>query len=221
MQREEEDRKKEVRRQRGNYASWVLKESDDFKTNFTSYTSCVALEESGWICLDDNGGWVYRGISNKLYTKLQSRASSHPSPDYVALGSNGRYYIRFANGKSEWMGPAGDLSDVLKGGREVASVAFGKDWEDYFVVFEDGGYQSYGAPYGLAEKLKARGKRGDLEKVTLGPDGEWSLWAKNGRAWWGGMDTDTLNKISNLQKEGNNITDLKFGDNGRYFIRYS
>lgn len=77
MQREEEDRKKEVRRQRGNYASWVLKESDAFKTNFSSYTSCVALEESGWICLYDNGDWAYRGISDKLHKKLQSRASSH------------------------------------------------------------------------------------------------------------------------------------------------
>ena len=71
------------------------------------------------------------------------------------------------------------------------------------------------------EKLKARGNRGDLKKVTLGPDGEWSLWAKNGRAWWGGIDTDTLNEISNIEKSGNNITDLKFGGDGRYFIRYS
>lgn len=219
---EEEDRKKELRRQRGTGVTCVLDESDYFMKNFTPYTSAVAVgDNGGWICLDDNGGWAYRGIYDNLLKKLKTRASSHPSPDYVALGSNGRYYIRFTNGKSEWVGP-GDLSDLLKRDhRKVASVAFGQDWEDYFVVFEDGGFQCTGVPYGLVEKLKARGNRGDLKKVTLGPDGEWSLWAKNGRAWWGGIDTDTLNEISNIEKSGNNITDLKFGGDGRYFIRYS
>ena len=70
----------------------------------------------------------------------------------------------------------------------------------------------------MEEKINARGKRGDLKKVTLGPNGEWSLWAQNGRAWWGGIDSDVMEEIS---KRRNDITDLKFGSNGHYFIRYN
>ena len=208
----EENRKKELRSQRGLCGWWVLSETDYFKTNFTKYTSCVAVGDDG------SWGWVYRGLYMTLHKKLQSRASSHPSPDYVALGSNGRYYIRFTNGKFEVVGPDGLFDLLQKDKRRVASVAFGEDWEDYFVVFEDGGYQYFGAPHGLVGKLKDRGKRGDLEKVTLGPNGEWSLWAKNGRAWWGGLNSDMLSEIA---KRRDNVTDLKFGDDGYYFIRYS
>ncbi len=217
---EKEEREKELKRQRGECGVWILKESDNFKKNFTSTTSCVAVGDDGVnICLYDNGGFAYSsGLCDNLHKKLHTRASSHPSPDYVALGSNERYYIRFTNGKSEWVGPD-NLSKLLQNDRRrVKSVAFGANWEDYFVVFEGGGYAYVGAPYGLEEKINARGKRGDLEKVTLGPNGEWSLWTQNGRAWWGGIDSDTMKDIS---KRRNNVTDLKFGSNGNYFIRYS
>jgi cell division protein FtsB len=216
----EENKKKEVRRQRGECGWWVLKETDDFKENFTPFTSCVAVGDNGMhICLYDNGGYAYSsGLYNNLHKKLHSRASWHPSPDYVALGSNGRYYIRFTNGKSEWVGP-NNLSTLLQqDNRRVKSVAFGEDWEDYFVVFEGGGYEYVGCPSGLEQKINARGKRGDLEKVTLGPNGEWSLWAKNGKAWWGGIGSGMKDSISDAGPD--NITDLKFGSNGHYFIRY-
>jgi len=218
-----EERMRAMRDQRGTCAWWVLRESDRFKENFTDDTSCVAVGCDGvYLCLYDAGNWAYSsGLPDNVHKLLHTRAASHPSPDYVALGSMNRYYIRFKNGKSEWVGPD-DLSKLLqKDSRKVKSVAFGEDYADYFVVFEGGGYEYVGCPPGLENKINARGKRGDLDKVTLGPDGEWSLWAKNGRAWWGGLSDALSKKISSLQRKGNNITDLLFGNDEYYFVRYS
>eukprot|EP00978_Attheya_sp_CCMP212_P031231 scaffold117391_cov55-Attheya_sp.AAC.1 len=218
---ERENRKNEIRTSRGAYGSWSLKETDDMKNNFTEYTCCVAVGSDGvHLCLYDDGSFAYSsGITTNLYKLLHTRALSHPSPDYVAMGSMDRYYIRFKNGKSEWVGPQ-NLSDLLqKETRRVKSIAFGEDDEDYFVVFEDGGYKYVGCPSGLQSKIEARECRGDLEKVTLGPNGEWGLWAQNGRAWWGNVGTDMSDLISSVEQK-DEITDLLFGNDGYYFLRY-
>ncbi|KAL7554331.1 hypothetical protein ACHAWF_017771 [Thalassiosira exigua] len=221
-QRIEEEEKKEMRRKRGIFASWYLEETDDFEKIFTEYTCCVAMGSDGaHLCLYDGGGWAYSsGLCDNLHKLLHTRALSHPSPKYVAMGSMGRYFIRFANGKTQWVGPD-DMSDLLHStNKGVKSVAFGEDYEDYFVVFEDGWYQYSGCSADLQKLLNDRGCRSDLEKVTLGPNGEWCLWAKNGKYWWGGVDTNVSDEITSSQRN-RTITDLLFGDDGYYFIRHT
>ncbi|GFH52418.1 hypothetical protein CTEN210_08894 [Chaetoceros tenuissimus] len=128
------------RTERGLRAKWCgLRESDNFKKNFRNDTTCVAIGGDTHLCLYENGGWAYSsGLTTNLHKKLHTRALSHPSPDYIAMGSLDRYYIRFANGKSEWVGPK-DMTELLQNtNRKVKSVAFGEDFETYFIVFEDG-----------------------------------------------------------------------------------
>ena len=75
-------------------------------------------------------------------------------------------------------------------------------------------------PDALEAKIEARKKRGDLDLVTLGPDGEWFLAAKNGRAWWGGTCNDVLESIRN-DIGVNNVQSIYFGDDNAYFVRHS
>jgi hypothetical protein len=56
----------------------------------------------------------------------------------------------------------------------------------YFIVYTDGVWSYVDAPSGLKDKLEARKRASDLSCVSLGPDGEWFLYGKNGRAWWDG-----------------------------------
>ena len=94
-----------------------------------------------------------------------------PSPTYVSIGSQDRYYIEFADGESEWVG-CDDMSDELKStSKSVKTVAFGEHWGSYFVVFTDGGYRFNNVPYALSDLIQNKRKaKGDLKCVSLGPD---------------------------------------------------
>mmetsp|Transcript_19859 Transcript_19859/g.25575 ORF Transcript_19859/g.25575 Transcript_19859/m.25575 type:complete len:408 (+) Transcript_19859:60-1283(+) len=212
----------EIRHERGRYGSWSGLDST-FKRNFTEYTSCVAIGDGGiHICLYNQGSWSYSSeIPDGLYNLLHTRALSHPTPTYVALGSMNRYYVKFANGKSQWEGGPQEMTDLLQNTKRIVkSVAFGQDNEDYFVVFVDGWFQYNGCPQDLHDKIEARRSSSDIDKVTLGPNGEWSLWAKNGRMWWGNFSDALWTAIDSLP-DNRIITDVLFGDADAYFVRYT
>ena len=180
----------------------------------------MACGGSATIFLYENGRWACTsGLSDGLYNKLNGRQRKLPSPVYVAMGSEDRYYVRFADGSSQWNG-CDDLSKVLKqksNGRVVKTVAFGIDWDSYFVVYTDGYWSYINVPCELMDIMEKRQNKSDLECVSLGPNGEYFLSAKNGRTWWGGMTTENMG-IAKRKKDG--IKFMDFGDN-MFFARYS
>mmetsp|Transcript_90442 Transcript_90442/g.240218 ORF Transcript_90442/g.240218 Transcript_90442/m.240218 type:complete len:131 (-) Transcript_90442:12-404(-) len=130
------------------------------------------------------------------------------------MGSLGRWYVRFANGKEWAVAPRRFWDDVRErgGGRAIKTVAFGEDWDAHFIVFADGWWTCSGSvPEDMMEKIESRGCAADLDFVSLGPNGEWFLSAKNGRAWFSGID---------MGKHGN-LRSVVFGDNGSYMVRHS
>ena len=191
--------------------------------NFTSDCSCIALsgDEDVAIMLFDRGTWAYTaGLPTALYNKLHTRAVSHPSPTVVSLGSQGRYYIRFENGKSEWAGPE-SLSETIKEdlSRTPVSVAFGESWGAYFVVFQDGGWAYRGEiPTGLRNALTSN-KDKSIEFGSLGPNGEYFLRAKSGRIWLGGCSTEFNRRITGGTRK--KLCRVHFGDNEAYICRYN
>ena len=162
-----------------------------------------------------HSGWT-TGVTTHLYNKLNSRDYSLPEPEYVAMGSEDRYYVLFADGKSEWVGP-NSMHKALEGDWPVKSVAFGQTWESYFIVYEDGGYIYCDVPEELVEIIESRQRKTDLVSVSLGPEGEYYLKVRNGRAWWGGMASSALADIDHVKDL---VTFLQFGDNESYLCRY-
>ncbi len=64
----------------------------------------------------------------------------------------------------------------------IASVAFGKELDDYFIVRSDGLWESYEVlPLGLEELMHNCNFRADLLWAALGIDGEWCVKSKQGR----------------------------------------
>jgi hypothetical protein len=51
-----------------------------------------------------------------------------------------------------------------------------------------------------------------------GPSGEYYLQVQNGKAWWGGLTTETLQAINSF-KSGLKFVD--FEDDDAYFLRYT
>jgi hypothetical protein len=211
-----------VRTNRGTGGSWGgLRESNDFRHNFDRFSTCIAIGDDTHITLYEDGRYAYSsGMPDGIIRLLRTRSPSHPAPDYVALGSQDRYYIHFTNGKSEWVGPESMTTNLQNCSKKVKCVAFGEGFDAYCIVFNDGDFCYEGIPYGLDAKIKARRNKCDVEKITLGPEGEWGLWTKNGRAWWGGISPALTDSINTVHNDGNTITDLLFGGDGSYFIRY-
>ncbi len=110
------------------------------------------------------------------------------------------------------------MSQELQGtSRTVRSVAFGENFNDCFVVYEDGWWYCSGSiPNGLDSKLKARQSRADLDRVSLGPNGEWFLRARNGRSWWGGVSDLFNSDAREVMKVGGDITDIQFGESATW-----
>ena len=235
-QRREEMVKKQAlissqRHSRGKRLDFRLFEGKFVSKWFDETVTSMACGGTATVMFYENGGWAgTSNIPNQLYNKLNGRQKTLPSPKYLALGSQDRYYVEFQDGKSQWNG-CDKMDDLLyNSNRCVKTVAFGGDrekdydqgwneeWETYFVVFTDGWWSCGGdIPIGLSDILRSRGNRADLECVSLGPHGEYYLKAKNGRAWWGGMTSENLAIISKHK----NITFMDFGDDDTFFLRYN
>ena len=192
---------------------------DDIDNNFDAGTLSVAMGENCIFMLHEGGDYTWNGnVPKGLDNKLKGRQKHLPSATYASLGSSSRYYIKFADGQSQWVGPD-DLTEELQSSRRsVKSVAFGEDYNTWFVVYADGYWQWAGnIPSGLSKVLSDRGKKSDLKHVSLGPGGEYYISVANGRAWWGGMCDSALSLARDVKDR---ITFMDFGNDDNVFIRY-
>ena len=204
---------------------------------------CVAINGMGAALIYRSGEWAYTsdGLSKKLKKALNECKETDDPPRYMALGTEGRYFLSFSNGLAIWNGPGG-LDKALTSGipaeeaksnhqasggkarrhNRVSSVAFGRNNDTWFVVFRDGSWEYRGRsiPEGLESILTDRGSRADLDTVTLGPGGEWFLKARNGKMWWGGASEGFDELMEDLEESGRIPRFVDFGDYGSYFVTH-
>jgi len=160
-----------------------------------------------------------------------------PFPEYISLGSSDRYFVKFDDETYYFHGPP-SLSRTLnkrmvkkqkvkgkKGAKNsvyIASVAFGREFDDFFVVLTDGSWECDGELHEELDKLlNDRGNRDDLVWVSLGPDDEFCLKAKNGRIWWGGVSDEISELLFDITDGNENEVDyISFGVDGSYFLTH-
>eukprot|EP00934_Nitzschia_sp_Nitz4_P008103 Nitzschia sp. Nitz4//scaffold159_size51929//50516//51733//NITZ4_006889-RA/size51929-processed-gene-0.23-mRNA-1//-1//CDS//3329537604//8093//frame0 len=208
-QRVKRARLESEREQRGRYTWYSMdrRMHSHFEKCLDNKCTCFAIGDCTFITLFEHPGWAFfSGLPKLLHNKLNGRQVSLPTPV-------------FKDGKSEWVGPDGLSEELQENKRTVKSVAFGENWDTYFVVYTDG-YWKWGGniPNGLLKLLASRSRKSDLSCVSLGPEGEWFLSANNGRMWWGGLSTSNSNHIA---KYRDRITFMDFGTNDNVIIRYS
>ena len=220
-QAEEEERRRalsRMRTQRGRYLEFWVKKSDDVDQMFDGDTCrSIATNGDATIFLYDDGGssWT-AGMPTKLHNKLNGRSRQSPSPTYVAMGSEGRYYIEFEDGQYEWVGPERLSKDLKKNDSFVVSVAFGENLEDYAIVWEDGSYSYSGIPTKAANVLVSN-KNKTLLNIALGPNGEY--WIKMSHMSWFNGGTEFLTSME--QNKGRDVKFVDFGSDDTYILRYS
>jgi hypothetical protein len=103
-QEAEKKRQAEQKRQRGTrwWASLDQPQLDAMLEAVSADVKCFAIEKKACILIYDDGGMAYWGIPEHLWRSLKGREgqADAPKPVFVALGTNKRYYIQFANGRS-------------------------------------------------------------------------------------------------------------------------
>ena len=155
-----------------------------------------------------------------------SSVSKKTKIQYVSLGTNQRFFISFMDGECSWFGPKSLdvlLKDIHTSSKRISSLAFGQENSTYFIVYEDGSYtysRQQGIPSGLLVKLKERKNLQDVACVSLGPEGEWFLKAKNGRMWWGGVSSELDDEYNNVIARKMKLKFVSFGEDGSYFMTF-
>jgi hypothetical protein len=189
--------------------------------NMGKFVTCVTTNGKSAVFLYGHGGVAFTpGIPKALHHKLkQLNRSNETRPSYVAIGTRDRYYVAFHDGTADWKAPKA-LDKILKRRSTPRSVAFGDKYDSFFVVFDDGSWECHDIHDELADKLEDRADRPDLVCVTLGPNGEWFLRAKNGRMWWGGISEELDEMVQNLLESDRYLNFLDFGEDGTYFLSY-
>jgi hypothetical protein len=182
---------------RGRYIQFRLHEADHVNKKFNEQITCIACDGKSIIQLYEIGITSTLGWSETLRNSLKERRQkSLPPPEYVAIGSQDRHYVKFENGSSQWVGCDAMTKALKETNRGVKSVAFGKHMDSYFIVYEDGWWGYHNIPDSLVAIIEDRGRKADLDCVSLGPDDEFYMKAKNGHAWFVGSSQGNLARIS-------------------------
>lgn len=199
----------------GNIRCNLSDEQAEFVTqNWSSQVSTIALGGEGIIFLYDDMSWSStNGLPPLIHRVLSIRPIHLPPPTYVSCGSMNRCYILFEDGSSEWNGSE-NFSKCVRN-RKIKRVAFGRQWNSFVVVFENGDIEFENIPSDLEMHIR-RKEHNDIAEIYLGPSGEWFLSRSGGSISW--MAKSCESNTRDLQMK---ITDILFGAFGTYIIRYN
>ena len=204
-----------MRMDRGYYLDYCICKNEDVDQMCDAERcSSIATNGTATIALYDEGGFAWTsGLPKLLHNKLNGRSIKSPRPTLVALGSEGRYFIQFADGKFEWVGSDEMGEKVKSNSSRVVSVSFGQHFNDYVIVFEHGGF-SYSGVLAVDNIIRSNGKK-KLLGMALGPNGEY--WLKMEHMFWYQGSTE----FQNAMKKDRAVKHVSFGIDDNFLIRYS
>lgn len=136
---------------------------------------------------------------------LSSSSCSKYVPESIAVGTGGRYFVKFRNGKQMYS-KEGSLHTLIGHKEEtVRMVAFGAFFKSHAVLFNDGIVSYHNVPRELEKSLQTREK---VDFISLGPCGQYFLRFQDGSFKVGGIDD---NKLSSLVRIEEAVREIVFG----------
>ena len=183
---------------------------------------CVAMVSRATVMLYGSG--KVEGTSElPAFLRHQLMSPGKSGIDYLCLGSHGRYFLRFFDGRVDWCGGCDLFNQLVKnrGSNSVVCVAFGATSNVYFVKFSDGALAWNGLSLEFSRSLKRCSSRhGEVADVSLGPRGEW--WVKFQDNHWecGSVMGEVREVLQQLQRQGRQLQSVVFGGEHAYFIQY-
>ena len=216
---------------RGKCMAFVLHEGDHVSKLWSGGDAvCVAMGCSGdrysssvTAMLYEKGGHAWSSCMPKLlHNKLNGRGEgARPWTTYLSMGSDGRYFLKFDDGTSEWVG-SDSLEEKILENKPVKRVAFGEDYETYFVLSELGGYSWNGIPSTMSAGINSnKYRKRTIDEVSLGPNGEWFVRWTDGSWKADGLPEHLDAKLAKFGRGSSNIRQILFGPSDTWFIRYN
>lgn len=158
------------------------------------------------------------GLPKDMLHLLEKETLALPLASVVALGSENRYFIRFANDKMERWCVKNDELEIILLAETVEFVAFGASRKS-FVTKTPSGMKWSCIPEELETILK---EDRPIHSVSLGPNGEYFVAWKDGACTGGRWSGSKIDEALDRLKEGGwHIRDMKFGAESTFIIRYS
>jgi len=210
---------------RGKCAAMCLEDIEHIARVWCSAVSCIALGDGCALVLFDDGrepvfSDALASQCPQLHEQLTSRAAGMPPPIDAAIGSEDRFYLRFADGKQEWIASDECTADIKT--KPVARVSFGSDWGEYCIIYKDGSCKYADVPSQLEAKLRTpRPKKAPIAAVNLGPEGEWFISFADGTWEMGGCSDSLHDKVDSIVKSGAQIRLIVFGANDAWVVRHT
>lgn len=181
---------------------------------------CAAICDEFALIASDNGKCYRTKGTPKSISSILDSNDFGDRVKFISLGFKKQYFISFENGNYYHHGPKS--LDKCFHHENVKTLAFGKEFNDYFIVYENGSWVYDGEiPQDLVDLLRDRQHAADLVCVYLGPNDEYFCKARNGRMWWGGVSDELNGIIDDLVNENEKeIIHISFCKNNGYFIIY-
>jgi hypothetical protein len=190
-------------------------QSDFITQNWCANVSSLAIGGQSIVFIYDDYSWSStNGLPPLLLKRLQTRPTHLSPPAYVAAGSMNRCFLSFSDGSSEWNASEGFHRCIQEQNGSVTRVAFGRHWNSFVILFDNGTFRSNNIPTELEVQLSKR-EESHATEVYLGPNGEWFLAREDGKVSWMAKSCESVAK-----ELGSSITDMIFGSSGTFIIRY-
>jgi hypothetical protein len=189
----------------------------DFVTqNWSSNVNSVAIAGDCIVFIYDDYSWSStNGLPPLLLKKLHTRPTHLAPPAYVAAGSMNRCFLSFSDGSSEW-----NASDAFhkciqeQENISVSRVAFGRHWNSFAILFQNGTIKFNNIPTELESKIRKK-EDSPIVEIFLGPNGEWFLAREDGSTTWVAKSCEIA-----ARDLGSKVTNMIFGSGGTFIVRY-
>jgi hypothetical protein len=164
-----------------------------------------------------------------LLKKLRSRAPTDPPVAYAALGSDNRYFVRFADGEWQAVCSASLSNELNNSAVGVEMIAFGNHWNSYYIKYQDGSTYWQDMPTGLHQKLISLSPQDPaVEQIYISnsessecidEDAPWFLRFDDGSWEARGLSNAMDARLNLIRAQNLDVTDIIFGHQGAWLIR--
>ncbi|UJR11862.1 hypothetical protein I4U23_016041 [Adineta vaga] len=154
--------------------------------------SHIALYDSSYVILFDNGSWSSEGVPRSLFKKMHQATSNI---EFVSLGPYKQCFLRLDNGEIFYYVKDRDTRDELKNSNDKPYKLWFSDDDGYILQYADLSLSWNNIPRDFHNKLNRRKKTlTRVENITFGCDNTWWVSFDDGTACWSQNIPSYINK---------------------------
>lgn len=185
--------------------------------------NCVALSR-GYVVVYDDGGVAWWNIPFALEGKFRDEDLKLPPLKFVALGPEDNYFVKFVNGKMEWIAKDSFQTRIRRGVEEeglyVNHVALGAGGS-WVILWSNGLVDFDGVASDLELVLNQANEEGPgVREVSLGPGGEWFVIFTDNSVQANNLPNSLHAALRQIKAQGGRVRTMMFGDSGSWYLRY-